>query len=42
VGYVYVGFAAGAIGGAPATDGRPALKAWYDNIAARAAIQRSA
>jgi len=39
VGYVYVGFAARAIGGAPPIEGRPALKAWHDRIAARPAIQ---
>lgn len=38
-GFVYVGFAARAVGGAPAVEGRPALQAWHDRIAARPAIQ---
>jgi glutathione S-transferase len=42
VGYVYVGFAARALGGGPSPlEGRPALKAWHDQIAARPAIQRA-
>lgn len=40
-GFVYVGFAARAIGGTPPVEGRPALKAWYERIAARPAIQRA-
>ena len=42
VGYVYVGFAARALGSAASPlDGRPALKAWHDTIGARAAVQRA-
>ena len=41
VGFVYVGFAARALGGAPPIEGRPALKAWHDAVAARPAIQRA-
>ena len=41
VGYVYVGFAGRALGGAAPLEGRPALRAWHDRIAARPAIQRS-
>jgi glutathione S-transferase len=41
VGYVYLGFAARALGGAPPIEGRTALKAWHDRIAARAAIRRA-
>ena len=35
VGYVYLGFAGRALGGAPPLEGRPALKQWHDRIAAR-------
>jgi glutathione S-transferase len=42
VGYVYVGFAARALGSAASPlEGRPALKAWHDTIAARPAVQRT-
>ncbi len=41
VGYVYVGFAGRALGGAAPLEGRPALREWHDRIAARPAIQRS-
>jgi glutathione S-transferase len=40
VGYVYVGFATRALGGAAPVEGRPALREWHDRIAARPAIQR--
>jgi glutathione S-transferase len=39
-GFVYVGFAGRAIGGAAPTEGRPALKAWHDRVAAREAVKR--
>ena len=42
VGYVYVGFAPRALGGARPLEGRPALKEWHDRIAARPAIRASA
>jgi glutathione S-transferase len=41
VGYVYLGFAARAIGGTPPVEGRPALQRWSDTVAARPAIQRA-
>jgi glutathione S-transferase len=41
VGYVYLGFAARALGSAVPLEGRPALKRWHDTIAARPAIQRA-
>ena len=41
VGYVYLGFAARALGSAAPLEGRPALKQWHDTIAARPAIRRS-
>ncbi len=41
VGYVYLGFAGRALGGAAPLEGRPALREWHDRIAARPAIQRS-
>ena len=41
VGYVYLGFAARALGSAMPLEGRPALKQWHDTIAARPAIQRA-
>src|SRR5688572_13127574 len=40
VGYVYVGFAGRALGGAAPLEGRPALRDWHDRIAARPAVQR--
>jgi glutathione S-transferase len=40
VGYVYVGFAGRALGGAAPLEGRPALREWHERIAARPAIQR--
>jgi glutathione S-transferase len=39
VGFVYLGFAARALGGAPPVEGRPALKAWSETVAARPAIR---
>jgi glutathione S-transferase len=39
VGFVYLGFAARAIGGAPPVEGRPALARWSEQIAARPAIR---
>jgi glutathione S-transferase len=39
VGFVYLGFAARAIGGTPPVEGRPALKAWSETVAARPAIR---
>ena len=42
VGYVYVGFAARALGGATPLEGRPALADWHGRIAARPAVQRCA
>jgi glutathione S-transferase len=42
VGYVYLGFAGRALGGATPLEGRPALKQWHDKIAARPAIRGSA
>jgi glutathione S-transferase len=42
VGYVYVGFAARALGGATPLDGRPALAAWHERVAARPAVRRCA
>jgi glutathione S-transferase len=41
VGYVYVGFAGRALGGAKPLEGRPALKQWHDTIATRPAIRRA-
>jgi glutathione S-transferase len=41
VGYVYLGFAARALGSVAPLDGRPALREWHDRIAARPAIQGS-
>jgi glutathione S-transferase len=42
VGYVYLGFAARALGGGVAPlEGRPRLARWHETIAARPAIQRS-
>jgi glutathione S-transferase len=41
VGYVYIGFAVRALGGASPIEGRPALKAWHDKVAARPALQRA-
>ena len=41
VGFVYLGFAARAIGGAPPVEGRPALKLWSEAVAARPAIVRA-
>jgi glutathione S-transferase len=41
VGFVYLGFAARAVGGAPPIEGRPALAEWSARIAARPAIQRA-
>jgi glutathione S-transferase len=41
VGYVYVGFAGRALGGASPFEGRPALKEWHDKVAARPAIRVS-
>jgi glutathione S-transferase len=41
VGFVYVGFAGRALGGAAPLEGRPALREWHGRIAARPAIQRS-
>jgi glutathione S-transferase len=41
VGFVYLGFAGRALGGATPLDGRPALKDWHDRVAARPAIRRS-
>jgi glutathione S-transferase len=42
VGYVYVGFAGRALGGAKPLEGRLALKRWHDTIAARPAIRNAA
>lgn len=39
VGFVYLGFAARAIGGTPPVEGRPALARWSEQIAARPAIR---
>ena len=39
VGFVYLGFAARALGGAPPVEGRPALKLWSETVAARPAIR---
>jgi glutathione S-transferase len=39
VGFVYLGFAARALGGTPPVEGRPALKAWSETVAARPAIR---
>jgi glutathione S-transferase len=41
VGYVYLGFAARALGGQSPVDGRPALNEWSGRIAARPAIKRA-
>jgi len=41
VGFVYLGFAARALGGAAPLEGRPALKDWHDRVAARPAIKRA-
>jgi len=41
VGFVYLGFAARAIGGAPPVEGRPALKVWSEAVANRPAIVRA-
>ena len=43
VGFVYLGFAGRALGGGAAPlEGRPALAAWHDRVAARPAIRRCA
>jgi glutathione S-transferase len=42
VGYVYLGFAARALGGATPLEGRPALQQWHDRVAARPAVRRVA
>ena len=42
VGYVYVGFAARALGGATPLEGRPALADWHTRVASRPAVQRCA
>jgi len=39
VGFVYLGFAARALGGPPPVEDRPALKAWSETVAARPAIR---
>jgi glutathione S-transferase len=39
VGYVYLGFAARALGGATPLEGRPALQQWHDRVAARPAVR---
>jgi glutathione S-transferase len=39
-GFVYLGFAARALGGASPVEGRPALREWSERVAARPAIQR--
>jgi glutathione S-transferase len=39
VGFVYLGFAARALGGTPPVEGRPALKLWSETVAARPAIR---
>jgi glutathione S-transferase len=41
VGYVYLGFAARALGGESPLEGRPALKAWSERVASRPAIRRA-
>ena len=41
VGFVYVGFAERALGGAKPLVERPALREWHQRIASRAAVQRS-
>jgi len=41
VGFVYLGFAARAIGGTSPVKGRPALKLWSEQVAARPAIERA-
>jgi glutathione S-transferase len=41
VGFVYLGFAGRALGGASPLEGRPALRDWHDRVAARPALQRS-
>jgi glutathione S-transferase len=42
VGYVYLGFAGRALGGAAPLEGRPALADWHERVAARPAIRRCA
>jgi len=41
VGFVYLGFAARAIGGTAPVEGRPALTLWREKVAARPALQRA-
>jgi glutathione S-transferase len=41
VGFVYLGFAARALGSAPSLEARPALERWSKSIAARPAIERA-
>jgi glutathione S-transferase len=39
VGYVYLGFAGRALGGAAPLEGRSALRQWHERVAARSAVQ---